>query len=158
MKRSLALVFLCSIIALASITLLMSGCKPIAPTYTEPKPADPTYNEPTNNEPTYTVPITQASISIDGNPTTGYAWTCHISPSGIVKELPTTYKSDPAPQGMTGVGGTYTFNFEAQSKGEADITFNYERSWEDKPPLRTLVYHAVVDDAGNLTLTWVKDS
>ena len=101
----------------------------------------------------------KATIKLDGNPTTGYTWVYTISPEGVIKEFSNDYKTDSNifNYNKSGIGGTFIFVFEAAAPGEAEIVFSYLRVWEeDKPPLATEVYKAVVDSNNRLTLTLVE--
>ena len=101
------------------------------------------------------IPPNQAIVKLKGNVTTGYAWTCTISPDGVVRELSNIYTQDEEREPVPGTGGTNVFTFEAIAEGEAEITFSYERDWEDIPALEEVVYKAIVDADGNLTLELV---
>ena len=93
-----------------------------------------------------------ATVELAGNPTTGYTWVSEIVPDGVVREVSCEFLQDSAPQGTTGVGGTFVFTFEAVAAGEAEITFSYLREWEDVPAVNTAIYKATVDAGGNLKL------
>ena len=95
-----------------------------------------------------------ATIILEGNPTTGYEWFFTISPEGVVILSSADYVVDNPD--ADGSGGTYFFTFEPVSPGKAEITFEYYRDWEDDPPLDTEVYQATVDEELNLTLTKLK--
>ena len=93
-----------------------------------------------------------ATVELEGNPTTGFTWIYTMIPEGIVKELSNDYIQDDADEGMTGVGGTFIFKFEAVAQGETELSFFYLREWEDEPAEEIVVYNAVVDANLNLTL------
>jgi len=94
-----------------------------------------------------------ATIKLEGNPTTGYGWYYSVVPDGIIKEISSDYKQDFNPLGKNGVGGTFIFKFESVAPGEATITFEYYRDWEDDPPVDTVVYLVTVDEGLTLTMT-----
>ena len=94
---------------------------------------------------------TRATVELEGNPTTGYNWTCAIADDGVVSELSNEYVQDSNPQGASGVGGTFVFTFESVSEGETEIIFSYAREWEDTP-IDTIIYQATVDTNLKLTL------
>jgi len=95
----------------------------------------------------------RATVELEGNETTGYTWIYSMDPEGVVKEVSSEYVQDSNPLGMSGVGGTFKFTFEAVAEGEAEITFSYLREWEDDPPASVVHYRAIVDAENNLTLT-----
>jgi len=101
-------------------------------------------------------PSTIATVELEGNLTTGYAWINDISPSGVVREVSNEYVQDDAPAGAAGVGGTFIFTFEAVSEGEAEITFSYLREWENEKPINTAIYKATVDANGNLKVQQIQ--
>ena len=98
-----------------------------------------------------------ATVRLEGNPTTGYTWIYTAIPNDVIKEKSSDYIMDSNPQGMTGVGGTFVFEFEAVKEGSAQILFFYLRTWENEPAAIVEAYNAVVDAKGNLTITPVKD-
>jgi len=79
-------------------------------------------------------------VSLKGNPTTGYTWTAIIAEedAAILRQVgEPVYVSDSADDAIVGVGGTYTFTFEALAAGEAVLKLEYARPWESEPPLQT---------------------
>ena len=93
-----------------------------------------------------------ATVELAGNPTTGYEWTYTISPDGVIKVVTDDYIQDDNAKDYDGVGGTYVFTFESVAEGEAEIVFEYARSWETGPPANRAVYQAIVDKDLNLQL------
>jgi inhibitor of cysteine peptidase len=70
-------------------------------------------------------------ITLEGNPTTGYNWSQVSSNDGVLKPVGAyTYQQNPAPAGMVGVGGKFTFNFKAIGVGATQLKFSYQRPWE----------------------------
>lgn len=77
-----------------------------------------------SNKDTYTV-------ELEGNQDTGYSWNYEIKPTGIIQEK--SKKFEPAKKKEKGEGaGTYIYEFEGVSKGEALLTFEYKKSWDDE--------------------------
>jgi len=68
-------------------------------------------------------------IQLKGNPTTGYRWQLEHVKGVAVKSILArpTYQTDPAKQGMVGVGGTFTFQFKAVKLGTSTIKCVYTR-------------------------------
>ena len=74
-------------------------------------------------------------ITLEGNPTTGYNWSQVPSNDEVLKPIGAyTYKQNPAPAGMVGVGGKFTFNFKAIGVGATQLKFRYQRPWEKNVP------------------------
>lgn len=130
MKRIVAIIVLLSLLG------LLAGCKLI---------------QESRNDPTI------AKVELNGNPTTGFSWVYTIAPDDIIKIVSEDYIQDSNPQNFAGVGGTFVFIFEAVAQGEATVTFHYLRPWEDVPPIKTVVYKAVVDEQGSLKLELISD-
>ncbi len=80
----------------------------------------------------------QFSLSLSGNPTTGYQWDLvnidEIKNSTLLEYLNTDqngrYVQDPSPKLMVGVGGKFYFDFKAKSNGKINAKFSYRRPWE----------------------------
>ena len=86
-------------------------------------------------------------IQLDGNPTTGYTWSCpdKDSMTGALKYENDKYVYGGLP-GMVGAGGTYYFVFKAAGKGNAKIHLEYKRSWEkNNPPASVYDLNVVVE-------------
>ena len=72
------------------------------------------------------------SISLESNPSTGYAWYATIANSAVVVQMGEPQYSEPA-TGATpilGAAGTQTFLFQAVASGTTSITLDYKRAWE----------------------------
>ena len=69
-------------------------------------------------------------VSLRGNPTTGYGWTCE-APEGV--DVESSYVPDIASGDICGSGGTFVFRIHSDTPGTYDLTFSYGRSWEDAP-------------------------
>lgn len=97
----------------------------------------------------------EATITLEGNPTTGYSWAYAVSPEGVVEEVSNNYEQDPtSASDMVGVGGTFTYVFKGLAEGEAQVTFTYSQSWDTSTePAETVVYLLKVDKDLNVTAT-----
>ena len=75
------------------------------------------------------------SITLPGNPTTGYAWETNPTPDAAILELveEPTFTSDSK---ALGSGGEFTFTYLAAGEGQVKLRLIYHRSFEqDVPPL-----------------------
>ena len=74
------------------------------------------------------------TISLEGNPTTGYIWEVSgIDPAVVEQVGEPDFKSDSK---LIGAGGMFTFTFKAVAPGSATVTLVYHKSWEkDVAPL-----------------------
>lgn len=84
------------------------------------------------------------TIQLEENPTTGYGWTVSVSDESIVKPGSDQYNTESSGEGLAGAGGVHTYTFEALAKGAAQITFVYERSFEENSGIETVVYDVTV--------------
>jgi inhibitor of cysteine peptidase len=81
------------------------------------------------------------SISLESNPSTGFGWFATITNSSVLTQM-----GDPEYLGaaadtstpVVGAAGTQTFYFQATGTGTTTLTLNYERSWENVPPEKTI--------------------
>lgn len=87
-------------------------------------------------------------FELEGNPTTGYEWTCKIGDSSIVKEKTSKYKADDTDS--VGSGGTYTFIYEGLKEGKTTVSCEYERSFEKNSTEKTKKYELSVDKNLNI--------
>ena len=90
-------------------------------------------------------------IELEGNATTGYAWTYTMDKEGIVEEIMAEYIVDESEDDMVGVGGTFVFEFHGMKEGTVTLTFEYTRLWEDEEPEQVVTYKLRVDDEGLIT-------
>lgn len=75
------------------------------------------------------------SITLEGNPTTGYKWQVAEYEDAVLEQQGEgTYT--PAGKALGG-GGSYLFRFEAVGKGETTLRLIYFRPFESKPPIKT---------------------
>jgi len=66
-------------------------------------------------------------LSLDSNPTTGYAWQAQFDDE-LLELVQTNFvpSSD-----LIGAGGVESFEFRALKQGDSEITMVYKRSWEE---------------------------
>jgi inhibitor of cysteine peptidase len=78
-------------------------------------------------------------VTLEGNPTTGYLWGVLAGNDAVLKSSGDfAFNQDAAPVGMVGVGGKFTFKFQAVGAGAAQLKFGYQRPWEkDVLPIET---------------------
>ena len=78
-------------------------------------------------------------ITLDSNPTTGYAWQAQYEEEALelVDRTFAPYSD------LIGAGGTETLTFRALEEGETTVTLDYKRSWEENP-IDTLAYQVTV--------------
>lgn len=76
----------------------------------------------------------RVSITLEGNPTTGYSWELIEYDAAVVEPVgEAEYKSDSK---LIGGGGAYTFTFKALVPGMTTVKLVYQRSWEtDTEPI-----------------------
>lgn len=78
----------------------------------------------------YTVDGSTLTVTLEGNPTTGYEWTGKVDNPGVLSISEGEYKPYAAADGVTGSGGVYEFTVTPVSEGAAQARFSYARSWE----------------------------
>ncbi len=83
-------------------------------------------------------------IQLEENPTTGYEWTVTISDENIVKKTDDQYTTESRDEDIVGAGGVHTYTFEALKEGSTQITFVYERSFEENSAVETVVFNITV--------------
>lgn len=93
-----------------------------------------------DNEKTVPVKLGQpVTITLKGNPTTGYLWAVAGLSSNTVEQVgEVEYQRSPAGKGMVGVGGVFVATFKAVKPGKTMVRMEYRRPWEkDTPPAET---------------------
>lgn len=90
------------------------------------------------------------TVTLKGNPTTGYEWTYTIE-GDKVEFVSSDYKQDNEDKEVAGAGGTYTFKFKVTGATEAKIHFDYARSWEETPDDRWCEVRLESSSNGNIT-------
>lgn len=118
MKKYLVLV----LSAMFILAAMSSGCTTGVQAYSDPGQA---IDIKTSNE--FVI-----LIALESNPTTGYSWQASFD-SAALELVEQTYElGDYANEGAVGAGGTELFRFKALESGTFQITFDYERPWEDE--------------------------
>ena len=82
----------------------------------------------------------QMTISLKGNPTTGYEWTCGVSDITVLEQENNNYVVDSTEEDLVGGPGTHNFMFKSVKEGTTDVICSYARNWEDEEPLYKLTY------------------
>lgn len=86
-------------------------------------------------------------LALASNPTTGYEWTLtDTMDKSVLSMSDHNYKSDSAPAGMTGVGGTDYWTFKALKNGTTEIKLVYARPWESVQPAETFTLKVTVGE------------
>ena len=67
-------------------------------------------------------------VSLDGNPSTGFAWAIDHNDEAILKNIQTKFNTTSA--ASIGSNGKFTFRFQCQKKGNGKISLKYWRHWE----------------------------
>jgi inhibitor of cysteine peptidase len=84
----------------------------------------------------------QIAITLESNPSTGYAWHAKSSDPDIIDQVGDAQYNAPAStstEPLIGAAGTETLYFSAASNGTATITLEYKRGWDtDVAPEKTL--------------------
>ena len=91
--------------------------------------------EPDNGRSVSIVVGETVSLTLAGNPTTGYTWELvDIDRAMLAPDAEPAFKADSS---LTGAGGKFTFRFFALKTGSSVVKLSYRRPWEkDVPPLR----------------------
>ena len=74
------------------------------------------------------------TISLNANATTGYSWKFTGTPSSAYEVIDESYKVNPHPEGMVGVGGKTFYKIKLLQKGKLIIKAQYFRPWEEFNP------------------------
>ena len=80
------------------------------------------------------------TLSLDGNPTTGYTW----EPQFDTNYIKLNWKKFEPFSELVGGGGKEKFEFQAIKSGETEIIFIYRRSWE-KEAANKKIYKIIVE-------------
>jgi inhibitor of cysteine peptidase len=82
------------------------------------------------------------SVSLEGNPTTGYVWTNVTTENTCLEQLNKGKEYTPAESSnnKVGSGGTYLFTYKVKNTGEAKLKIVYSRPWETNTPPAKIFY------------------
>ena len=84
------------------------------------------------------------AITLEANPTTGYQWEVDFN-SNFIQLIDREYIPNSSPPGLVGSGGQEAFDFLALKPGKTDITFSYQREWEQGvPPIEKKIYKIII--------------
>lgn len=82
------------------------------------------------------------AITLKANPTTGYQWEADFD-SNFIQLIDREYI--PSSPGLVGSGGQEIFDFLILKTGKTDITFSYQREWEEGvPSIEKKVYKIII--------------
>ena len=81
-----------------------------------------------------TQPGAAFKIGMESNPSTGYAWKLASTLPSWLTLLEHKYKAGACPPGYTGCEGVEEWTFDVKGAGQALLTFEYRRSWEEDEP------------------------
>ena len=92
-------------------------------------------------------PVTDVTLTLAENPTTGYTWSFVSSNDAIVTVADQGYTASPNLENADGVGGTHTWLLQGKAEGDATVTFTIGQSWEGGEVADMLVfaYHVGAD-------------
>ncbi|MDY4996793.1 MAG: protease inhibitor I42 family protein [Bacilli bacterium] len=104
---------------------------------------------------------TNTTITLEGNETTGYTWTCTEENNYL--KIKSTYQEDTKKdEDITGVGGIYTITLTGVKEGTTELTCQYKRDWEEEAE-ETRTYPVEIDKnlkvkVGNPTISNNKEA
>ena len=93
------------------------------------------------------------TVSLEGNPTTGYLWTDATELNTCLTQLNKgeEYEMDPTSNQPVGGGGTYTFKYKVKSAGEAELKLVYSRPWRpNTPPTKVFTMKVIAGTMGSI--------
>lgn len=87
----------------------------------------------------------QITVTLDGNPSTGYGWTVAAGTGTILTQVgEATYTQKTADAVTTGAGGSYLFTFKAAQQGSTTLKLIYAQPWNNNLPVQTFEITVVV--------------
>ena len=92
------------------------------------------------------------TITLNANPTTGYAWSHTVENSDLI-EITSEYVPKQVEEGVVGAGGNQVVTIKGLKPGTTTVTFKYSRSWEPSESDKVAEYVITVDDDLNITET-----
>lgn len=90
------------------------------------------------------------SITLEGNPSTGYDWIVKNTDESNFKLVDTIIKT--TDEELVGAPSTYTFYFKAKGQSIADVTFEYSRPNESIDATYLIKYTFSIDAKKKVTL------
>lgn len=95
--------------------------------------------------------VHKASLSLDGNPTTGYSWYYSIEDESIVSvDEKVTYLGK---NNMVGAPSRFDYTFKSLKAGTTTVKFEYKRIWENVEPAESHTYNIEVNENGIITIS-----
>lgn len=91
------------------------------------------------------------TVELEGNPTTGFEWTCTVEDNSVLTLVSDNYSANLSDKNVTGSGGKYSFVFKGASAGETTVTFSYARAWERTEADETRSFLFTVDEDMSIT-------
>jgi len=90
------------------------------------------------------------SLTYQGNPTTGYAWSYAVEDEGIIQvDLAETNQNDP---GLVGASvTTYDYTLRGLDAGETRIVFRYQQPWDEDSLEEIHTFRVKVNGGHNVT-------
>jgi inhibitor of cysteine peptidase len=110
--------FMVILAGVALLTIMLSGCTSSVKAFTE---SGQVINTGVNQE---------FIIALGSNITTGYSWQPDYDTNALNLVEQTYQEQDNTGKQIVGASGTEYFIFEALVKGETEVTFTYQRPWE----------------------------
>ena len=104
--------------------------------------------------------VSDISIVLEENPSTGYSWSYTVEPEGMLREKGSMFVPGETGEGemMTGVPGKRLYSFEPLADGKVTLTFQYAQAWEGGDVGQTLVYEIEIRDGEHKILSQHDDS
>ncbi len=117
------------------LTLLAACVSPQQPSAQERLNAD-------HNSQSITLSLGQTlTISLPGNPGTGFQWEITRMPPFLAQEGTPEFRPDDSSGQRVGAGGLTVWHMKANAPGSGALDFAYRRAWEKEvPPAKTIHY------------------
>ena len=90
------------------------------------------------------------TITLPENPGTGFTWTYEQSDDALLTEKENVYTPDAGAQDLVGAGGSRTWEFRPDGRGDAVLSFALARSGDAKPSVRLDLLYRVAAGAATL--------
>lgn len=96
--------------------------------------------------------IDAAELLLTENPSTGYTWQVTQPDAGILAILTDSYVEPVGDEYSAGAAGTHHWLWDARGAGEAVVTAEYSRVWENDAPLYAVNVTFTVDENRKVTV------